>query len=296
MILAALLFLMQDGLLQPGANPAPQAASELPIPRKKAAEKTPQPTAPSGPAPTLEDDRLALCLARVRSDPAAAATEAEGWLGLSQTAAAQRKPRLCLGMAQAALLRWEAAEQTFTALSLDTPLKDGEDAAAYRVMAGTAALAGGFPERALPMLDEAASIGSTLPSEQYGEIEIDRARAFVAMERLPEARTALDHALQLTPQDPDGWLLSATLYRRVRDLGSAQKAIEKAAELNPVDPAVGLEAGVIAMLDGREPAARKSWNSVIAAAPNSNEARIATGYLEQIGPEQSAEAGVVGKP
>jgi tetratricopeptide (TPR) repeat protein len=296
MILAALLFLMQDGLLQPGANPAPQTASELPIPRKKAAEKAPKPVAPSGPAPTIEDDRLALCLGKVRSDPAAAATEAEAWLGLGQTAAAQRKPRLCLGMAQAALLRWEAAEQTFTALSLGTPLSEGEDAAAYRVMAGTAALAGGFPERALPMLDDAASVGSTLPSEQYGEIEIDRARALVALERLPEARTALDHALQLTPQDSDGWLLSATLYRRVRDLAGAQKAIEKAAELNPVDPAVGLEAGVIAMLDGREPAARKSWDSVIAAAPNSNEARIAKGYLEQIGPEQGAATGVVAKP
>jgi len=46
---------------------------------------------------------------------------------------------------------------------------------------------------------------------------------------------------------------------------------------------VGVEAGVIAMLGQREDAARQSWQSVLAMAPASDEARVARGYLEQIG-------------
>ena len=51
----------------------------------------------------------------------------------------------------------------------------------------------------------------------------------------------------------------------------------------PTDPEIGLEAGVIAMLDGREPAARKAWQSVMLVAPGSKAADTANGYLAQLG-------------
>ena len=56
-----------------------------------------------------------------------------------------------------------------------------------------------------------------------------------------------------------------------------------AAHLAPTDPAIGLEAGVIAMLAGRRDAAAASWRSAIAAAPTSPEAEAARGYLDEIG-------------
>jgi tetratricopeptide (TPR) repeat protein len=294
MILLPLFLMMQGTMLQPGANPSPQRESELPIPRKKA-EKAPAPLAPVAvPLPTAQQDRLALCLAKVRTDPDGAAKDADAWIAESPRTEAQHEARLCLGIALAALQRWEAAEQTFTGLSLETPVATGgEDAIVYRSLAGTAALAGGFPERAIVWLDQAAAGGATLPPAQLGGIQIDRARALVALERPEEAKKALDEVHRLIPNDSEGWLLSATLLRRQRDLVAAQKDIETAAALDPRDPAIGLEAGVIAMLDGREPSARKSWASVIAAAPDSNEARIARGYLEQIGPEQAAPAAPV---
>lgn len=80
------------------------------------------------------------------------------------------------------------------------------------------------------------------------------------------------------------WLLSATLSRRLNRLTEAQTQIEKAAELRPTDPAIALEAGLIAVFAGRIDAARKSWRSVIAIAPNSDSAGTARGYLAQLDP------------
>lgn len=297
MFIAPLLMLMQTVVLQPGANPNPQAESELPIPRRKKEQRQHRSAEPASPLPKAAPPREeAECRALVRSDPATAARMAQSWLDKATDDAARRAPRLCLGMAQAAQMQWGAAEQTFTALALATPVVTGpdaaanEDAIAFRAMAGTTALAGGFPERAIVWLDQAAAGGTGLPPEQRAGIAIDRAQALVRLGRLDDARKALDEARQLAPGNAEGWLLSATLYRRQRDLAAAQRDIEQAGSLDPRDPAIGLEAGVIAMLDGREASARKSWDSVIATAPGSNEAQIARGYLDQIGPGSAANA------
>ncbi|MFN7159929.1 MAG: SAM-dependent methyltransferase [Erythrobacter cryptus] len=53
----------------------------------------------------------------------------------------------------------------------------------------------------------------------------------------------------------------------------------------PGDPLVGLEAGVIAMLGGREAAARASWQSVLVLAADGPAAETARAYLAQLGPE-----------
>ena len=72
-------------------------------------------------------------------------------------------------------------------------------------------------------------------------------------------------------------------------LAEAQAQIERAYDLRPIDPAVGLEAGVIAVLSGRDGSARKSWQSVIDAAPQSAEAAAARGYIAQLGAGAGAE-------
>jgi hypothetical protein len=54
--------------------------------------------------------------------------------------------------------------------------------------------------------------------------------------------------------------------------------------LAPTDPAIGLEAGVIAALGGRDDAARQSWQSVVRLAPDTPEAETARTYLAQLDP------------
>jgi tetratricopeptide (TPR) repeat protein len=87
-----------------------------------------------------------------------------------------------------------------------------------------------------------------------------------------EGAQALAQARELAPQDPAVWLLSATLARRMEDLASARGWIATAAQLDPANPAIGLEAGLIAALAGNDDAARSSWQSVIDLAPRSTEA------------------------
>jgi Flp pilus assembly protein TadD len=73
-------------------------------------------------------------------------------------------------------------------------------------------------------------------------------------------------------------------------LADAQTQIQTAARLTPLDPEVGLEAGVIAMLSGHEDAARKSWESTVKASPQSEAGHQASAYLQQIGGTSGANA------
>ena len=88
----------------------------------------------------------------------------------------------------------------------------------------------------------------------------------------------------MVPDEAGTWLLKATLLRRLERLDEAQTAIERAGELAPMSAPIGLEAGVIAVLAGRDEGARESWQSVIDLAPQSPEALTAQDYLAQIGP------------
>jgi Flp pilus assembly protein TadD len=105
----------------------------------------------------------------------------------------------------------------------------------------------------------------------------------VGLGRQSDAATALAEARTAAPNNAQTWLLSATLSRRQDKLAEAQTQIERAAQIAPQDPEIGLEAGVIAVLGGRDEAARKSWQSVVTTAPGSEAATTAKGYLAQLG-------------
>lgn len=234
--------------------------------------------APAG--PTVEDDRLRLCLTRAAADSASALVEADRWLAESR-GSARSKPLQCLGQVYTVLLRWQAAEDAFTAAADAAGPGDPVRLAALLAQAGNAALAGGQAGRALAHLD--AALARSAPGTARGEIALDRARALVALDRMEDAHLALVAAQRDAPDAPLVWLLSATLSRRQGDLPAAQRQIEVAASLDPNDPEIGLEAGVIAMLDGREAAARQSWRSVMLTSPGSKAAESARGYLAQLG-------------
>ena len=276
MIFAALLVLAQAGT---ATATSPILAAPQPIPRKQRPLETD--------ARPVPETKLGACLAATRADPTAAAETAEDW-GRRAKGAERAEAAECQGMALTALGQWAEAEQAFVA-ARDASTMLAEKAH-YGAMAGNAALAAGAAARADGDFATAHADALAAGDKRLaGDIAIDRSRALVALKRDREAAAALDEGRSASPGNATGWLLSATLARRQNDLASAQRWIERAADLNPVDPAAGLEAGVIAVLSGHDEAARKSWQSVIKAAPDSAEARTAQGYLDQLGPQAPSQ-------
>jgi tetratricopeptide (TPR) repeat protein len=225
---------------------------------------------------------------RARGDPATAIAEADQWQA-EVTGAERSYPQQCLGMAYTALLRWGAAERAFLEARDAAGAQAHFRRAQLAAMAGNAALAEARGAAALAALDLAAA-----DAEASGDaglqavVQIDRARALVLQGDAAAAEIALAAARRLDPQSPYAWLLSATLARRQGRLDEAQGFIETAAALAPAYPEIGLEAGVIAMLDGREEAAAASWRSVVALEPDGDHAATARDYLAQL--EQGAPA------
>jgi len=262
----------------PGNGPAlPQAPLEIHHPQAR----------PKVQAPSL----LQQCLSQAKDQPAQAIALAEQWLAKAKTMADRAGANQCKGLALVQGESFAQAAPLFLAARDNTPANESDERARLAALAGNAALAGGDPAAALTALDTArADAGGAGDPELRGGIAADRARALVALGRADEAALALADARQTAPGNAQAWLLSATLSRRQGRLGEAQQQIERAAQLLPVDPAIGLEAGVIAVLAGRDEAARKSWQSVIAADPGGPYAKVAQGYLDQLGPPAAPSA------
>jgi tetratricopeptide (TPR) repeat protein len=265
-------------LVTPGRGPA---VAENPL-REAGAKRRRSSAEQSTDLPT--NSRLKQCLQQADSDAETAETTALAWLKEAK-GSATAEPQLCLGVAQGAQGEWEAAEASFIAGRDNAAASDHLMIARLGAMAGNAALANDAPDRSLIALESAGE--QAYKAEQphlAGDIALDRARALVMLKRDDEAAAALTEARAANPNNPEGWLLSATLSRRMKRLDKAQTQIQTAAELSPIDPQIGLEAGVIALLSGRDESARKSWLSVIAAAPSSDSAEKARTYLAQITP------------
>jgi len=260
-------------LMQVGADPHvyPQAPLPSITPRRDVARPTPPP------------DELAQCLARGRNDADAGIAYAREWLGRAATPEARVQPNQCLGLLLSDQGDFAGAQNAFAAAAEAIPAGDAAGAVPLMAMAGNAALAAGDGPAAIDWFDRALAVRDYDDHAGRGAILADRARALVALGRTGEADAALTEARSEAPGDAGVFLLSATLARRAHQLAAAQGYIETAASLNPRDPAIGLEAGVIAVLSGHDDAARKSWDSVIAAAPDSEEAQTARGYLAQLG-------------
>lgn len=264
-------------LMQVGPAPTEAPVSQLPPElqdRKPLAERNP------APQPRMAPALLTQCLSLARSDPTAALAFADERLGAASGLDVAHLQH-CRGVSLAAQERFEAAADAFAA-GRDAV---GPEQRTYRArlgaLAGNAAIAAGDAEGALGALDQATADAAG-QGTLAGKIALDTARALVALGNNEEAAEALTAARAALPLDAQAWLLSATLSRRSGDLAAAQPQIERAAALDPRSRVIGLEAGVIAVLSGREEAARKSWLSVVEASPDSAEAEIARGYLAQI--------------
>jgi tetratricopeptide (TPR) repeat protein len=222
------------------------------------------------------------CLSQLEQDAARAHSMAQ--IRRNEVTGADRVlANMCLGAASTELGRWDDARNAFLAAREGTPADEPRARARFATMAGNAAFEGRGGEEALALLDMARADARGAGDASLEAIAAtDAARVLVAMQRPEPALAALADATRLAPERPEGWLLHATLLRRLDRLDEAQGAIERAAVLAPNDPEVGLEAGVIAVLDGRDEAARANWESVIALDPESPFAETARGYLAQL--------------
>lgn len=231
---------------------------------------------------------LESCLDQLAEDPARAHTMAQ--IRRSETSGPDRVlANHCLGTAATELGLWEDARTAFLAAHDETPAAEARTRARFAALAGNAALAGGDAAGALGLLTQAADEARAAGSAPLQALAaIDTARALVSLGRAEEALASLDSATTLAPESSEGWLLKATLLRRLDRLGLAQEAIEAAAKLAPANPEIGLEAGLIAVLAGRDEAARASWQSVLDLAPDSLAAATAKDYLAQLGPPDTA--------
>ncbi|WP_338467160.1 hypothetical protein RXV95_00960 [Novosphingobium sp. ZN18A2] len=279
-MLLPLVLLAQIGAQPSMGSAAPVDLAPLPIPRRSTVVKSAPPPEARRSSPDM--DRLTLCLAKTRRDPALGLAEAHSWLAEGGGPMAQVRANQCLGMALTALGNFTDAQKAFASAVKGIPAEQAVSAVPLMAMAGNAALAAGQAQQALGWFDKAVAVVDYPDKQVIGGIQADRARALVALNRGPEASGALAQARLLAPMNAEVWLLSATLARREDKLAEAQGYIQKANVLNPRDPRIGLEAGVIAVLSGHDEAARSSWQSVLKVAPGSAEAKTAQGYLDQL--------------
>ena len=271
-ILTSVAFMLMQVGLNPAAGGMPGIPDEL-------RDRPPRETADMD----REASTLAKCLQQTSSNPETALNTAQRWretadsdLGLAQSAH-------CLGLAMVKLGRMNEARQAFELASAEAPKDNLGYAARLSAMAGNAAVAEGDIEAALPLLDRAG--GMALAAEDgplAAGLRVDLARILVRADREEDAAAALAEAREADETNAEAWLLSATLSRRLERLGEAQSQIERAALLAPRNPQVGLEAGVIAAMSGREADAISSFSSVLEMAPDSVEAQRAQGYLDQL--------------
>lgn len=220
----------------------------------------------------------ASCADQIRIDPSAAAASANVWHAQGGGALA----RQCAALAYAAQDRWPEAALAFEQAARETAKGEERAAAALWVQAGNARLAGGEAQAAIADLDRAL-VSGLLTNMARGEARLDRARANVLAGDPDSARTDLDEALKLVPEDPLAWLLSASLARRMGQLDRAQADIGEAATRSPDDANVALEAGRIALAGGLVDAARVAFQGAIKNQPDSEAARAAQSELDRLG-------------
>jgi len=233
------------------------------------------------PAPADHSERGAKCAALAKKEPPRGETEARAWIAAGGGMAA----RQCLGIAQTGLGQWPAAAATFEGAAKDAQIAQNPMAVVLWMQAGNAALGGDEPVRARVAFDKAIALPG-LSDEMKGEVYLDRARAGVAADDLAGAKADLEQATRLVARDPLGWLLRATLARRMKELPLAFSAIREAAKLAPDDPAVAYEAGNIAAASGQMDDARAAWTRAAERAPDSDAGQAAALALKGVAEPQ----------
>jgi tetratricopeptide (TPR) repeat protein len=262
------IFLALAGLQAPSLpsspDPMPQRRPHAASPAAPAAPAAPPPARAAQPESPAEA-RYRACTEQVRSNPEAAVDAANVWREQGGGLAA----RQCLGLALSALERWAPAATAFEQAARDAEAANDPRRTDFWVQAANAWLAGGDGRHAMADFD-VALLTPNLTDQLRGEVHLDRGRAQVALGNPTAARTEIDHALQLVPNDPMAWYLSAALARRENNLARAATDIARARQLAPDSPDIMLLAGTIAGLGGNMAEAERLYRQVAQTFPNSD--------------------------
>ena len=221
-----------------------------------------------------EEQRYRECLNLARTNPDQAIDRATAWRANGGGVPA----RHCLALAQGQKGDFAAAGATLVAAAAAAESEGDPHAADLWGQAGNAALLAKQPAAAITDFGSGIAVAGTEPV-RLAALLTDRARALVEANRTTEAKADLARATTLDPAAAAGWLLLATLDRRLGDLPAAEKAILEAAKREPADPDIALEAGNIAGAQGRLDLARTEWKKVVDGAPGSDAAAAAAKSL-----------------
>lgn len=221
-----------------------------------------------------EAQRYRECLALAQGDADTAIVKATAW----RAAGGGVPARHCLALAYGSKGRFAEAATTLVGAAQAAEAERDSHAADLWGQAGNAFLLAGKSPEALGAFGSGIAVAGDEPV-RLSLLLIDRARALVEQDRAGEARADLTRATQLDARSADAWLLLATLERRQKDLPAAEKAILAAAQREPGDPDIALEAGNIAGAQGRFDLARREWQKVVDGAPGSDAAAAAAKSL-----------------
>lgn len=236
--------------------------------------------------PTFDEVKARDCAALVATDPASAIVNASEWT----RANGGHRAAACLGSAYAAQDKFTEASAQFVSAASEVTKSGaassgGTQASQYWAQAGNAALAASQPNDAVQHFGKALNFAA-LTNVVRANILIDRARAYVAAGVPENAKADLAEVRRIAPDNAPGWLLSATLARRMGALADAQNFIITAAVLSSGDASVALEAGNIAVTAGAFAVAREQWQQVLRLAPDSAQAATATAQLAQLAQQE----------
>lgn len=232
------------------------------------------PAAAAPDRPPAEGQRYRQCLDLAQSDPAQAIDKATAWRANGGGVPA----RHCLALAQGTKGDFAGAAVTLVGAAQAAEAESDPHAADLWGQAGNAALMAHQQSAAITDFTSGITVAGSEPV-RLAALLTDRARALVEANRTTEAKADLTRATSLDPSASAGWLLLATLDRRLNDLPAAEKAILEAARREPADPDIALEAGNIAGAQGRLDLARAEWKKVVDGAPGSDAAVAAAKSL-----------------
>ena len=245
----------------PGAPPSATPASPAPSPG----------AVPAAPSSEAEGPRLAegpdydACLARLRTDPEGALARASRW----EEEGGGEAARHCLALGLLALGEPERAAPRLERLAAGSGAPAAVRAAVYAQAAQAWMLAGDV-NRAYGASTLALSL-----SPEDAALLVDRAVAAGMLGRYGEALQDLDHAIRRDGGRADAWVFRAAALRQLDRAAEALTAVQTALKLDPDNPEGLLERGILSQLKGDTAGARRDWQRVIAVAPTSAAAELA---------------------
>lgn len=230
---------------------------------ERAEPNLPLPPLPPRVADGAQYDR---CLAQMPDDPQRAVTEALAWRDAGGGASATH----CLAMAQLALGQAEQAARLLQALAIE-PATAAPIRAAMYSQASQAWQLAGRADDALAAAKAAVGLVSDNP-----DLWIDLAIAATARKDYAAAVDGLTRALVLDPSRADILVLRAAANRLRGRLDAALNDVDRAITADPDNAEALLERGVLRQRKDDPEGARADWLRVVALAPESQAADLAT--------------------